>query len=182
MFRPKINRDVLRCECMTITPNGYAPDILTQMRLNPPPFVYAVHQLVVHHLIQTGISIPGGEDKVTNVKQACVYRTVLTDMLLKQIHRLPQEEKVVVYSDPEHGFPILERCLSEAEDNFVFSSIKPSTINKIFNSIRCAYGSKHATPQDVILARLNVVERERDKTSAPERTENTAVASSGAYL
>ena len=179
--RPKIDKSVLKCECMEITPNGYAPDILTQLRLNPPPFVYAVHQIVVHHLIQTGISIPGSEDKVTNVKQACVYRALLTNQVLKQIDQLPQEEKDIVYSDPEHGFPILKRCLSKAEDNFDFA-MKPSTINRIWNSIRCAYGSKHAAPQGVILARLNVVERERDKASAPERTENTAVASSGAYL
>ena len=179
--RPKIDKSVLKCECMAVTPNSYAPDMHTQLRLGPPPFVYAIHQLVVHHLIETGIKIPGSEDKATNVKQASVYRAFLTDLLLKQIDRLPQEEKVVVYSDPQHGFPILERCLSEAKDNFVFA-MKPSTINKIWNSIRCAYGSRNAAPQEIILAGLDVKERDRDKASATKRTENTAVASSGAYL
>ena len=179
--RPKISRDVLRCECMTIVPNGYAPDPFTQMRLGPPPFVYAIHQLVVHHLIETGIKIPGSEDKATSVKQACVYRALLTDRFLSQVDALPQEEKVVVYTDPKNGFPILEKCLAEAKDNLVFA-MKPSAINRIWNSIRCAYGSKHAAPQEIILAGLDVKERDRDKASATKRTENTAVASSGAYL
>lgn len=179
--RPKIDKSVLKCECMAVTPNSYAPDMHTQLRLGPPPFVYAIHQLVVHHLIETGIKIPGSEDKATNVKQACVYRALLTDRFLSQVDALPQEEKVVVYTDPKNGFPILEKCLAEAEDNLVFA-MKPSAINRIWNSIRCAYGSKHAAPQEIILAGLDVKERDRDKASATKRTENTAVASSGAYL
>ena len=168
MFRPKINKCVLRCECMTITPNGYAPDMLTQMRLSPKPFVFAIHQLVVHHLWQTGIRIPGGKDKATDIKQACVYRTVLTDLLLKQINRLPQEEKNAVYADPEQGFPIIRDCLTETENNFVFRLMKPSTVNRIWNKIRCAYGSRHAAPLEVILAGFKRVERETG--SAPTNT------------
>ena len=178
--RPKINKCVLKCECMNITPNGYAPDIFTQMRLNPRPFVFAIHQLVICHLAETGIKIPDGGDKATNVKQACVYRTMLTDILLKQIDRLPQEDKNAVYSDPKIGYPIIKECLTEIEDNFVFGLMKPSTVNRIWHNIRCAYGRKHAAPQEIILSTFNVVER--DQESAAERTEDTAPASASAYL
>ena len=174
--RPKINKSVLKCECMNITPNGYAPDIFTQMRLNPRPFVFAIHQLVICHLAETGIKIPDGGDKATNVKRACVYRTMLTDILLKQIDRLPQEDKNAVYSDPETGFPIIKNCLTEAQDNFVFGLLKPSTVNRIWNGIRCAYGSKHAAPQEIILSTFNVIERE------PESAPANVNASANAYL
>lgn len=168
--RPKISKEVLRCECMEVTPNGYAPDMLTQMRLNPPPFVYAIHQLVVHHLIETETKIPGGEDMATCVKQACVYRAVLTDLLLKRVDRLPTPEKTVVYSDPKQGYPILKDCLLEIKDNFVFDLMKPKTINRIWRNIRCAYGYKHAAPIEAILSNI------------AKRTENSPNPKSKGYL
>ena len=75
----KINKEILRCEYMKLTPDTYAPDPDMQARLNSSEFVCEIHQYVTEYLESEGLVIPMGEDKVANTRKASVYCVLLTD-------------------------------------------------------------------------------------------------------
>ena len=150
--RQTINAWILRCECIKITPDTYAPDVPTQIRLNPSIFTCAIHKYVGVYLAKEGITIPISKDRSDNVKKASVYSVLLTEALLEQIDKLPETEKdtVLDFKETEHALSILGDCIEQAKDT-LNPNLPLKEVYRIWNSIRCAYGSKHAAPQKVIL-------------------------------
>ena len=151
----KINKEILRCEYMKLTPDRYALDPDTQTVLNPSEFVCDIHQYVTKYLESEGLVIPMGEDNVANIKKVSVYRVLLTDALLKQIDSLPQVFRDVVFefSDHEHALDILGDCIEDAKKTLT-PNLPPKEIHRIWNSIKCSYGSKHAGRNEEILYEL----------------------------
>ena len=147
----KINKRILRCEYGEIAPEAYMPDFETQQRLNPGLITYQIHQYVAGHIETEGFIFRISRDKATSIKTASVYRVLLTKALFKQIHQLPQAQKDIVFGsdDLDQVFNILDDCIEDAEDTLK-PNLSQKEIHKVWNSIKCAYGGKHAPPDEVI--------------------------------
>ena len=147
----KINKRILRCEYAEIVPEAYMPDAETQERLNPNRITYEIHQYVAGHLETEGFVVKMPKHKAKSIKAASVYRVVLTKALFKQIHRLPQAQKDIVFDseDVDRVLDILDGCIEAAEDTLT-PNLSQKQIHRVWNSIKCAYGGKHAPPDDVI--------------------------------
>lgn len=147
----KVNKRILRCEYAEIVPESYMPDAETQKRLNPNRITDEIHQYVAGHVETEGFVVKMPKHKATSIKAASVYRVLLTKALLKQIHKLPQAQKDIVFDseDVDQVLAILDGCIEAAEDTLT-PNLSQKQIHRIWNSIKCAYGGKHAPPDDVI--------------------------------
>ena len=147
----KVNKRILRCEYAEIVPEAYMPDAETQERLNPNRITYEIHQYVAGHVETEGFVVKMPKHKAKSIKTASVYRVVLTKALLKQIHRLPQAQKDIVFDseDVDQVLAILDGCIKHAEDTLT-PNLSQKQIHRVWNGIKCAYGGKHAPPDEVI--------------------------------
>ena len=147
----KINKEILRCEYMKLTPDTYAPDPDMQARRSQCELVCGMHRYVTEYLESEKLVIPMGEDKVANTRKASVYCVLLTDGLLKQIDALPPVFRNVVleFSDHEHALDLLGDCIEDAKET-LNPNLTLKEINRIWNSIKCAYGSKYLPPDEVM--------------------------------
>lgn len=147
----KINKEILRCEYMKRTPDTYAPDPDMQARQSPCESVCNMHRYVTKYLESEKLVIPMGEDKVANTRKASVYCVLLTDGLLKQIDALPPVFRDVVseFSDREHALDLLGDCIEDAKET-LNPNLTPKEINRIWNSIKCAYGSRYSPPDEAM--------------------------------
>ncbi len=141
----KINKRILRCEYAEIVPESYMPDAETQERLNPNRIIYEIHQYVAGHVETEGFVVKRPKHKVQYIKATSVYRVFLTKALLKQIHKLPQAQKDIVFDSEniDRVLDILDSCIEAAEDT-LNSHLSQKGIHRVWNSIKCAYGGKHA--------------------------------------
>ena len=147
----KINKRILRCEYAEIAPEAYMPDGETQQRLNPGIITHEIHQYVAGHVETEGFIFPISRDKAKSIKTSSVYRVLLTKALFKQIHQLPQAQKDIVFGseDVDQVFDILDDCIEAAEDT-LNPNLSQKEIHKVWNSIKCAYGGKHAPPDAAV--------------------------------
>ena len=147
----KINKRILRCEYAEIAPEAYMPDGETQERLNPGLIAYGIYQYVTEHVEREGFVFRISADKAKYIKISSVYRVFLTKALFRQIHKLPQSQKDIVFDfdDLDQVFDILDDCIEDAEDTLK-PSLPQKEIHKVWNSIKCAYGGKHAPPDEAV--------------------------------
>ena len=149
--QPKVNKRILRCEYAEIVPESYMPDFETQQRLNPGIIAHEIHQYVAGHVETEGFVFRISKDKAKYIKTSSVYRVFLTKALFRQIHKLPQSQKDIVFDfdDLDQVFDILDDCIEDAEDTLK-PSLPQKEIHKVWNSIKCAYGGKHAPPDEAV--------------------------------
>ena len=147
----KINKRILRCEYAEIAPEAYMPDGETQERLNPGIITYEIHQYVTGHVETEGFVVPMSKHKAKSIKTASVYRVLLTKALFKQIHQLPQVQKDIVFGsdDVDRVLAILDGCIADAEDT-LNPNLSQKEVHRVWNSIKCAYGGKHAPPDEAV--------------------------------
>ena len=147
----KINKRILRCEYGEIAPASHMPDFETQQRLNPGIITHEIHQYVAGHVETEGFVFRIPRDKAKSIKTASVYRVLLTKALFKQIHRLPQAQKDIVFGseDVDRILAVLDGCIAAAEDTLK-PNLSQKEVHRIWNSIKCAYGGKHAPPDEAI--------------------------------
>ena len=112
---------------------------------------YEIHQYVAGHVEMEGFVVKMPKHKAKAIKAMSVYRVILTKALLKQIHKLPQWQKDIVFDseDVDQVLDILDGCIEAAEDTLA-PNLSQKQIHRIWNSIKCAYGGKHAPPDEVI--------------------------------
>ena len=147
----KINKRILRCEYAEIAPESYMPDGETQKRLNPNLITYGIHQYVTEHVEREGFVFRISADKAKYIKTSSVYRVLLTKALFKQIHKLPQAQKDIVFDsdDVDQVLAILDGCIEAAEDTLK-PNLSQKVVHRVWNSIKCAYGGKHAPPDEAV--------------------------------
>ena len=147
----KINKRILRCEYAEIAPESGMPDSETQKRLNPNRITYEIHQYVTGHVETEGFVFRISADKAKSIKTASVYRVLLTKALFKQIHQLPQAQKDIVFDsdDVDRVLAILDSCIADAEDT-LNPNLSQKEVHRVWNSIKCAYGGKHAPPDAAV--------------------------------
>ncbi|RKU22300.1 hypothetical protein C6500_04600 [Candidatus Poribacteria bacterium] len=150
----KINKRILRCEYAEIVPEAYMPDAETQERLNPNRITYEIHQYVAGHVETEGFVVKMPKHKVSKyIKTVSVYRVFLTKALFKQIHKLPQARKDIVFDseDVDRVLAILDGCIGTAEDT-LNPNLSQKVVHRVWNGIKCTYGGKHAPPDEIIFA------------------------------
>ena len=147
----KVNKRILRCEYGEIAPASHMPDFETQQRLNPGLITYEIHQYVAGHVETEGFVFRISADKAKSIKTASVYRVLLTRALFRQIHKLPQSQKDIVFDfdDLDQVFDILDDCIEDAEDTLK-PNLSQKEVHRVWNSIKCAYGGKHAPPDEAV--------------------------------
>ena len=147
----KINKRILRCEYAEIVPESHKPDFETQKRLNPNLSTHEIHQYVAGHVETEGFVFRISADKAKSIKTASVYRVLLTKALFKQIHQLPQAQKDIVFGseDVDRVLAILDGCIADAEDT-LNPNLSQKVVHRVWNSIKCAYGGKHAPPDEAV--------------------------------
>ena len=147
----KINKRILRCEYAEIAPASHKPDFETQQRLNPGLIAHEIHQYVAGHVETEGFVFRISRDKAKSIKTASVYRVLLTKALFKQIHQLPQVQKDIVFGsdDVDRVLDILDGCIADAEDT-LNPNLSQKEVHRVWNSIKCAYGGKHAPPDAAV--------------------------------
>lgn len=137
----KINKRILRPEFAEIAPLAFIPDGDTQTRFDPGVFYESVHQYVCVHIEKYGTVIPIPRKKA--LKTLSVYRVLLTQGTLKQIH---QKNLYLDIDDPTDAvLEVLEACVEEAEHG-LSENLSRKTVDRIWNSIKGAYGGKHRPP------------------------------------
>ena len=137
----KINKRILRLEFAEIAPPAFIPDWDTQMRFNPGMFYEFVHHYVCLHIDTYGTVIPIPRKKP--LKTLSAYRVLLTQGTLKQIH---QRNLYLDIDDPtDEILEVLEACV-EAAENRLPENLSRKTVDRIWNSIKTAYGGKQSPP------------------------------------
>ena len=166
---PHINKRILRLEYRHIAPAEYIPDFETQLRLNPGAITELVYEYVSADIEREGFIIPiNHNDKAKSIKIESVYRVLLTQAVFRQIHRLPPAKKAVVLEfdafihDPENQIDILEDCIEKAEDTLNSQLFSKKIVDRVWNRIKCAYGSKHSPPNEEIFKNFALVETETE--------------------
>ena len=159
----KINKQILRCEYAEIVPESYMPDGETQQRLNPGIITHEIHQYVAGHVETEGFIFRISADKAKSIKTSSVYRVLLTKALFKQIHRLPQAQKDIVFGseDVDQVLAVLDGCIADAEDT-LNPNLSQKEVHRVWNSIKCAYGGKHAPPDAAVFDELRFRGRRGD--------------------
>ena len=147
----KINKRILRCEYAEIVPESYMPDGETQERLNPGLIAYGIYQYVTEHVEREGFVFRISADKAKYIKISSVYRVFLTKALFRQIHKLPQSQNDIVFDseDVDQVLAILDGCIADAEDT-LNPNLSQKVVHRVWNSIKCAYGGKHAPPDEAV--------------------------------
>jgi len=127
------------------------PDAETQKRLNPNRITDEIHQYVAGHVEMEGFVVKMPKHKAKHIKAVSVYRVILTKALFKQIHKLPPAQRDIVFDseDVDRVLAILDGCIGAAEDT-LNPSLSQKQIHRVWNGIKCAYGGKHAPPDEVI--------------------------------
>ena len=137
----KINKRILRLEFVEIAPPAFIPDGDTQVRFDPGAFYESVYQYVCLHIEKYGTVIPIPRKKA--LKTLSAYRVVLTQATLKQIH---QRNLYLDIDDPtDEVLEALEECV-EAAENRLPENLSRKTVDRIWNSIKTAYGGEHSPP------------------------------------
>ena len=160
-----INKRILRLEYEYIAPAEYMPDLETLFRFNPGVIVEFIYEYVRADIDREGFVISiNYNDKAKYIKTESVYRVFLTQALFRQIHKLPPAKKAVVLDfdeaihDPENQLDILEDCIEKAEDTLNSELFSKKIVDRVWNMIKCAYGGKHAPPNDDIFKNFTLVE------------------------
>ena len=100
-----------------------------------------MYQYVCLHIEKHGTVIPIPRKKP--LKTLSAYRVLLTQGTLKQIH---QKNLYVDIDDPGDAvLEVLEECVAAAEHRLP-ENLSQKTVDRIWNSIKGAYGGKHRRP------------------------------------
>ena len=110
-----------------------------------------IHQYVAGHVNTEGFVVKMPKHKAKAIKATSVYRVILTKALFKQIHRLPPTQKDIVFDsdDVDRVLAVLDGCIGAAEATLT-PNLSQKQIHRVWNSIKCAYGGKHAPPDEII--------------------------------
>ena len=137
----KTNKRILRLEFAEIAPPAFIPDWDTQVRFDSGVFYESIYQYVCLHIDTYGTVIP--IPRKQPLKALSAYRVLLTQGTLKQIH---QRNLYVDIDDPDDGvLEVLEVCVEAAEHRLP-ENFSQKTVDRIWNSIKTAYGGKQSPP------------------------------------
>ena len=161
--RTKIDKRILKAEYMRIIPDDSAPLFQEEMHKNFDFRIGFIHHGVVTHVYEIGIPEElGAHDtaKDISIPRVSCFIVLVTQVVLHHINRLPILFKHAVWETidaiidedaeiPEVLLVIIADCIQRAIAEINYSQLKnESVLNRLWNSIKTAYGEKYA-PSDV---------------------------------
>ena len=111
------------------------------MRFNPGVFYEFVYQYVNFHIDTYGTVIP--IPRKQPLKTLSTYRVLLTQATLKQIHQ--RNLYLDLDAPDDEVLEVLEACVEAAEHRLP-ETLSQKTVDRIWNSIKTAYGGKQSRP------------------------------------
>ena len=161
--RTGIDKRILKAEYMRIIPDDSAPLFQEEMDKHFDFRIGFIHHGVVTHVYEIGIPEElGAHDtpKDISIPRVSCFIVLVTQVVLHHINRLPTLFKHAVWEtidtiiDEEGEIPeillvIIADCIQRAIAEINYSQLKnESVLNRLWNSIKSAYGEKYA-PSDV---------------------------------
>ena len=110
------------------------------MGFNTGVFYESVYHYVCLHIDTYGTVIPIPRKKA--LKTLSAYRVLLTQATLKQIHR---KNLYLVDAPDDAVLEVLEACVEGSRAQTPGDSLK-KTVDRIWNSVKTAYGGKYSPP------------------------------------
>ena len=158
-----IDKRILRAECLRITPDYCALHFQEELHRNFEFRIEFIHQGVVAHVEEIGIPEKlGAHDAAKDIaipRLSC-FIVLVTQMVLHHINRLPTLFRHAVWETiddiidenaeiPEVLLVIVDNCIEKAAREINYNQLKSeSVLNRLWNSIKSAYGEKYA-PSDI---------------------------------
>ncbi|MDD9973064.1 MAG: hypothetical protein OXU27_03610 [Candidatus Poribacteria bacterium] len=154
-----IDKRILKAECLRITPEPYALSFQEEMYKNLQSRIGFIHHGVVAHV--EGIGIPeelGAHDAAKDIaipRLSC-FIVLVTQIALHNVNRLPTVFKDAVWETiddiiyesgevPEILLVVIGDCIEKAMAEINYNQLKhESVLNRLWNSIKSAYGEKYA--------------------------------------
>ena len=148
---------------MRLAPDHRAPFFQEEMYKNFDFRIGFIHQGVVAHVDEIGIPEELGAHDVTkniSIPRVSCFIVLMTQIVLHHINRLPTLFKHAVWETvdaiidedaevPDILLVIVADCIQRAIAEINYSQLKSeSVLNRLWNSIKSAYGEKYA-PSDV---------------------------------
>ena len=159
----RLDKRILKAEYMRIIPDDSAPLFQEEMLENFDFRIGFIHQGVVAHVYEIGIPEELGAHDVAkdiSIPRVSCFIVLVTQVVLHHINRLPIPFKNAVWETvdtiidegaevPEILLVIVADCIQRAVTEINYTQLKSDRVlNRLWNSIKSAYGEKYA-PSDV---------------------------------
>ena len=158
-----IDKRILQAECVRITPDHCALHFQEELHRNADFRIGFIHHGVVTHVEEIGI--PEELDAHDAAKDIAIPRlscfiVLVTQVVLRHINRLPTLFKHAVWETvddildekseiPEVLLVIVANYIEKAAGEINYNQLKSETVlNRLWSSIKSAYGEKYA-PSDI---------------------------------
>ena len=158
-----IDKRVLRAECLRIAPDHCDLHFQEELHKNFEFRIGFIHHGVVAHVEEIGIPEQlGAHDAAKDIaipRLSC-FIVLVTQVVLHHINRLPTLFRHAVWETiddiidenaeiPEVLLVIVDNCIEKATREINYNQLKnENVLNRLWNSIKSAYGEKYA-PSDI---------------------------------
>ena len=158
-----IDKRILQAECVRITPDHCALHFQEELHRNADFRIGFIHHGVVTHVEEIGIPEDlGAHDAAKDIaipRLSC-FIVLVTQVVLHHINRLPTLFKHAVWETvddiidenaeiPEVLLVIVANYIEKATREINYNQLKnENVLNRLWNSIKSAYGEKYA-PSDI---------------------------------
>ncbi len=158
-----IDKQILKAECLRISPDHCAPLFQEEMHKNFDFRVGFIHQGVASHVEEIGIPEDLGAhdaEKDIAIPRLSCFIVLVTQVVLHHINRLPTLFKHAVWETvddiidedaeiPEILLVIVADCIEKVVAEINYNQLKSEVVlNRLWNGIKSAYGEKYA-PSDI---------------------------------
>ena len=157
--RTRIDKQILKAECLRLAPDHCAPLFQEEMHKNFDFRIGFIHQGVVAHVDEIGIPEElGAHDapKDVSIPRVSCFIVLVTQVVLHHINRLPLLFKHAVWEtvddiiDEDADIPdvllvVVADCIEKAMSEINCDQLRnESVLNRLWHSIKSAYGEKYA--------------------------------------
>ena len=150
-----IKIDILRAEYHGIVPPEFHPDLETQANQSIHPLSYFFHGEGSMVIKREGVVVPTSNTNSDYIKAVSAYHVLFTDALLQQIPNLPKSQRDIAcgFGDIYKFRENLKSFMQQTYFSFK-PDLTPKRVDEIWDSIKSAYGSEFAPPDQAIFKNL----------------------------
>ena len=174
-----IDKRILKAECLRITPDDSALLFQEEILKNFDFRIGFIHQGVTAHVDEIGIPEElGAHDtaKDISIPRVSCFIVLVTQVVLHHINRLPTVFKDAVWKTiddiieedaeiPEILLVIIADCIGKSIEEIKYDQLKSENVlNRLWNSIKSAYGEKYAASDIEIFDSFHEFEEDLDVT------------------
>ena len=174
-----IDKRILKAECLRLAPDDFAPLFQEEMHKNFDFRIGFIHQGVAAHVDEIGIPEELGAhdtDKEISIPRVSCFIVLVTQVVLHHINRLPTVFKDAVWKTiddiidedaeiPEILLVIIADCIGKSIEEINYNQLKrENVLNRLWNSIKSAYGENYALSDIEIFDNFHEFEEDPNET------------------